>query len=33
LTNEQKVVIMDLFETNMVAADMFLAVDEHDDGL
>jgi hypothetical protein len=33
LTNEQKVAIMDLFETNMVAADMFLAVDEHDDGL
>ena len=33
LTNEQKVAIMDLFETNMAAADMFLAVDEDDDGL
>jgi hypothetical protein len=33
LTNEQKVAIMDLFETNTAAADMFLAVDEDDDGL
>ena len=33
LTNEQKVAIMDLFETNMAAVDMFLAVDEDDDGL
>ena len=33
LTNEQKVTIMDLFETNTAAADMFLAVDEDDDGL
>jgi len=24
---------MDLFETNTAAADMFLVVDEHDDGL
>lgn len=33
LTNEQKVAIMDLFETNTAAADMFLAVDEDDEGL
>ena len=33
LTNEQKVAIMDLFETNTAVADMFLAVDEDDDGL
>ena len=33
LTNEQKVAIMDLFETNTVAADMFLAVDEDEYGL
>ena len=33
LTNEQKVAIMDLFETNMAVADMFLAVDDDDDGL
>ena len=33
LTNEQKVPIMDLFKTNMAVADMFLAVDEDDDGL
>ena len=33
LTNKQKVTIMDLFETNTAAADMFLAVDEDDDGL
>ena len=33
LTNEQKVTIIDLFETNSVVADMFLAVDEDDDDL
>ena len=33
LTNEQKVAIMDLFETNTVAVDMFLAVDDDEDGL
>ena len=33
LTNEQKVAIIDLFETNTAVADMFLAVDEDDDGL
>lgn len=33
LTYEQKVTIMDLFETNTTAADMFLAVNENDEGL
>ena len=31
LTNKQKVTIMDLFETNTAAVDMFLAVDDDDD--
>ena len=33
LSNEQKVVIMDLFKTNMAAADMFLALEEEDESL
>ena len=33
LSNKQKVVIMDLFETNMAAADMFLALEEKDESL
>ena len=33
LTNEQKVAIIDLFKTNTATADMFLAVDDDEDGL
>ena len=33
LSNEQKVAIMDLFETNTAAADMFLALEEEDESL
>ena len=33
LSNEQKVAIMDLFKTNMAAADMFLALEEEDESL
>ena len=33
LGNKQKVAIMDLFETNMAAADMFLALEEEDESL
>ena len=33
LNNEQKVAILDLFETSTAAADMFLAVDKDNEGL
>ena len=33
LSNEQKVAIMDLFKTNMAAADMFLVLEEKDESL
>ena len=33
LSNKQKAVIMDLFETNMAAADMFLVQEEEDESL
>ena len=33
LSNKGKVVIMDLFKTNMATADMFLALEEEDESL
>ena len=33
LSNEQKIAIMDLFETNIAAADMFLVLEEEDESL
>ena len=33
LSNKQKIAIMDLFETNMAAADMFLVLEEEDESL